>query len=181
MPLGSGKHTTEFGRWLTQHLLRNTVYYDRGDSLAEENVAAIHGFYGSEVSNITRLADEADVIVASPHGELLLVIEIEEGAISPKKLLGDLMAILMCNGFAVATDGGHRTFTITPNTQFILAGVVSPRGSKALKIEEVIAPRRGETGRLSGGIDPANVSLVFERVSQISIGVVRDRVRRMLK
>ena len=111
----------------------------------------------------------------------MLVIEIEEGAISPKKLLGDLMAILMCNRFAVATDIGHRTFTITPDTQFILAGVVSPRRNKPRKIEEVIAPRLDEIGRLSGGIDPANVSLVFESNIQKAIGVVKDRVRGMLQ
>ena len=57
MPLSSGKHTGAFGHWLTQHLPPYTVYYDHGDSLAEENVAAIHGFYGTEVSNVTRLAD----------------------------------------------------------------------------------------------------------------------------
>ena len=109
----------------------------------------------------------------------MLVIETEEGATSPKKLLGDLMAILMCNGFTVKTDIGHRYFTITLDTQFILAGVVSPRGSKAQKIEEVIAPRLEEIVRLSGGIDPANVSLVFESNIQKAIGVVRDGVRGM--
>jgi hypothetical protein len=57
MPLGSGKHTATFGYWLTRHLPSHTVYDDHGDSLAEENVAAIHGFCGREVSNVTRLAD----------------------------------------------------------------------------------------------------------------------------
>ena len=57
MPLGSGKHTAQFGHWLTQRLSGYTVYDDHGDSLAEENVAAIHGFDGTEVSNVTRSAD----------------------------------------------------------------------------------------------------------------------------
>ena len=113
--------------------------------------------------------------VASPAEETLLVIEIEEGAVSPKKLLGDLMAILMCNEFAVKTDIGHQRFTITHDTQFILAEVVLPRASKARQIDEVIAPRLEEIVRLSGGIDPQNVSLVFESNIQKAIGVVRDR------
>ena len=105
------------------------------------------------------------------------MIEIQEGAISPKRLLGDLMAILMCNGFAVKTDVGHRTFTTAPGMQFIPAGVASPKGNKLRKIEQVISPRLDELGKLSGGIDPANVSLVFESNIQKAIGVVRDRVR----
>ena len=180
----SGERTGEFGCWLTRYLAGTSgyrdyiVYYDHGDKQSEPNVAVIHGFYGTEVTNVTRLA-ELDVMVVSPRGEVVVLIEIEEGAIPPKRLLGDLLAILMCNGFAVKTDIGHGYFTITPDTQFILAGVVSSRGSKPRKIQEVIVPRLGDIGQLSGGIDPRNVSLVFESNIQTAIGVVKDRVRGM--
>ena len=60
--------------------------------------------------------------MASQHGETLSVIEIEEGAISPKKLLGDLMATLMSDGFAVKTAIGHQALTITPTRSSSLLG-----------------------------------------------------------
>ena len=185
MPPRSGKHTGEFGCWLTQYLAGTNryhdyiVYYDHGDSQAESNVAVIHGFRGSEVTNVTRLAG-VDVMVATPDGDLVLLIEIEESAMSPKKLLGDLMAILMCGGFAVKTDVGHQYFRIGPDTCFIVAGVVSLKGSKLRKLTEVIAPRLAEFGRLSDAIDPGNVSLLFESDIQTTIATLMDLVRAML-
>ena len=180
-----GVATGEFGRWLAQQVSSSSrcqgylVYYDHGDKSADPRVAAVKGFSGERVSNENRLAD-VDVIVAKPDGEVVLLVEIEERKVAPKKLLGDLMAIPMCSRFAVKTDIGHRYLTINPDTQFILAGVVSPRGSKLCQIQEVIAPRLGEFGRLSGGIDPQNVSLVFEGNIQKAIGVLRDRVRGLI-
>lgn len=185
MPLGSGKRTGEFGYWLTRYLSGipryrdHIVYYDHGDSQAEPKVAVIHGFCGSEATNVTRLA-EVDVMVAAPDGELVLLIEIEEGAIPPKKLLGDLMAILMCNAFAVKTDVEHQHFKVGPDTHFIVAGVVSPKGNKLRKITTVIAPRLAEFGPLSKAIDPGNVSLLFESDIQTTIETLQDRVRAML-
>jgi hypothetical protein len=184
MPPGSGQQTGEFGYWLTRHLAgmpryrNHIVYYDHGDSQSEPNVAVIHGFCGSEVTNVTRLA-EVDVMVATPDGELVLLVEIEEGAISPKKLLGDLLAILMCSGFAVKADIGHEYFRIAPNTYFIVAGVASPKGSKLRKITEVIAPRLGELDGLNDAIDPKNVSLVLEGGIDATLDALKDRLRGM--
>ena len=70
MPLSSGRQPAQFGHWLAQHLPRYTVHDDHGDSLAEENVAAIHGFCGAEVSNVTRLGTglSGHAGVYSPYG-----------------------------------------------------------------------------------------------------------------
>jgi hypothetical protein len=116
------------------------VYYDHGDPAIDTHVAATKGFFGTEVRNLTRLAD-IDIIVASPDQIAQLLIEIEERPCPPKKLLGDILAILLCNQFGVRDHGEQRIFRISPVTRLIVAGVVSSRGYGRRKIDEVIAPR----------------------------------------
>jgi hypothetical protein len=185
MTPAQGYRTGEFGYWLTQHLATipryrdYVVYYDHGDSQSEPNVAVIHGFCGSEVTNVTRLA-EVDVMIATPDGELVLLIEIEEREISPKKLLGDLLALLMCNGFAVKTNISHQYFRIAPNTRLVVAGVVPCKGSRPRKITEVIEPRLAELDGLSNSISPNNIQFVFEDSIETTVSVLKKRTHELL-
>ena len=90
-----GKSTGKFGSWLNDYLGSDsfyTVYYDHGIKTDDPNVAAIKGFFGDQVNNKNRLAD-IDVMVANIDKEIILLIEIEESEMSPKKLLGDIFSI----------------------------------------------------------------------------------------
>jgi hypothetical protein len=143
-----GKRTGEFGQWLTQSLEKDSqysVYYDHGDKQRNSNVASIKGFYGheitDEVSNKNRLADIDVIVVNNDNNEALLLIEIEEGEMQPKKLLGDVLAILMCNRLAVRIKNKQRYFGISSKTQLIIAGLVSNRGNGQDKIRNIITPR----------------------------------------
>ncbi|MCL5265522.1 MAG: hypothetical protein M1343_10110 [Chloroflexi bacterium] len=166
-----GLETREFGRRLAAHLLTSAehrgwfVYYDHGDATLDANVAATKGFFGTTVKNLNRLAD-IDVLVASPDGMAQLLIEIEERACSPKKILGDILAVLLCNQFAVRVQGHQQKFAISPSTKLIVAGVVPDRGQRLLKVEEIIQPRIHQLQGLPDAISPTNVELVFSATLQ---------------
>jgi len=98
-----GKETAEFGLWLKNQYASSAfrIYYDHGEKRIDNNVAAVKGYYGKKVSNQNHLAD-VDVIVASQKNEILLLIEIEEHSVSPKALLGDVLALMLCNGFTMS-------------------------------------------------------------------------------
>ena len=105
-----GVPTADFGLWLTRYMHGTPrcesyqVVYDHGIATSQSNVAAVKGFLGSSVKNVNRLAD-VDMLVATASGEPVLLIEIEERHCSPKKFLGDILAVLMCDGFAVRLAG----------------------------------------------------------------------------
>jgi hypothetical protein len=58
------------------------------------------------------------------------LIEIEETEMSPKKLLGDVFATLMCNWFALKGKNKQKYFRVSPNTKLIVAGVVQKLGDE---------------------------------------------------
>jgi len=107
-----GKWTGEFGLWLTNYLntiscyRKHSVFYDHGNKQEHPNVVAIKGFIGNHVTNANRLAD-VDVLVANDKQEIIVLIEIEESNITPKTLLGDVFASLMCNGYAAPQKLDH--------------------------------------------------------------------------
>ena len=135
----NGKYTELFGEWLTESLgnSRYTVYYDQGDKQREPMVAAIKGFLGKKVTNVNRLADN-DVMVVNDNNEIILLLEIEEVKMSPKKLLGDIFTIEMCNRFAVRINKENKYFDVSPKTRLIVAGVVPNTGSGQKKIRDII-------------------------------------------
>jgi hypothetical protein len=136
------------------------VFYDHGDAALDPAVAATKGFFGFEVKNLNRLAD-IDILVASPEGIAEVLIEIEERPSTPKKILGDILAVLLCNRFAVRVAGQQRTFGVSPRTQLVVAGVLPDRGYRLRKIQEVINPRLHQLEGLPDGVSPRNVHLVF--------------------
>ncbi len=182
MQPGHGRHTGEFGLWLTRYLesvpkyREHIIFYDHGDTRAESNVAQTKGFFGSRVTNANRLA-AIDVMVASPEREVIVLVEIEEREVTPKKLLGDVFAIPMCSGFAVKIARGQEYFTICPKTRLILAGVVPTRGVRLKKIREVIGPRLQRFAAPSDAIDPKNVTLIFEGDVETTIEILRREMR----
>ena len=98
-----GKYTADFGKKLRQYYRTHKpsidIWYDHGDAETDCHVLKTQGFYNSEPSRITNLA-EVDIMITKDK-EILFLIEIEETQSSPKRLLGDVLALLMCNGFAI--------------------------------------------------------------------------------
>jgi len=142
-----GKRTGEFGLWLGRYLEVNSqysVFYDHGNKQEDPNVAVIKGFYGHQVANKNRLADIDVMVVNNDNNEAILLIEIEEGEMPPKKLLGDVFATLICNRFAVRIENEQKYFSVSPKTRLMIAGVVSNRGAGGDKIRNTIIPRLGQ-------------------------------------
>lgn len=162
----NGGHTGEFGLWLTQYLKASDhfqnliVFYDHGNPDEYPNVVAVKGFYGQQVANRNRLAD-VDVLVANQDYEILLLIEIEESKMPPKTILGDVFSILFCNRVAVKIDDGQQYFSIGPETQLFVAGIVPGRGGGREKIEEVIRPRLRQIRVPEDAIQVKNIDFVY--------------------
>ena len=139
----NGKKTEEIGLWLTQYLKpknRYSVFYDHGNQLEDQTVVVIKGFFGDKVTNRNRLAD-VDVMVVNNDNEVILLIEIEESKMSPKKLLGDIFTAMMCNRFAVRIKKENKYFDVSSKTRLIVAGVVPNQGNERNKIRDTIMPR----------------------------------------
>ena len=139
-----GIRTGEFGLWLARYLDKNnhySIYYDHGDKQGDPNVAAIKGFCGQTVTKKNRLVDTDVIVVNNDNNSIVLLIEIEETKMSPKKLLGDVFASLMCNRFAVKVENKQKYFNISPETRLIVAGVVQKLGDGQEKISNTITPR----------------------------------------
>jgi len=178
---GQGQETDVLGRWVTEYVrsapaLRGyEVFYDHGDS-RESNVVAIKGFYGSQVTNLNRLAD-VDVMVVAPDQRVLLLVEIEERGSSPKKIIGDAVTIMMCNRFAVRQSGAQRYFEIAGHTRLIVSGVMPGQGNRLDKVDHVIVPRFRQMSGFSDGIDSGKVEFIFEP----SIVQTVDRLKRIIR
>jgi hypothetical protein len=174
-----GEQTGEFGRRLSERLGGSEspwiVYYDHGFTEVDGNVVATKGFFGNTVTNLNRLAD-VDVLLGTTDGAAALIIEIEERACSPKKLIGDVMAALLCNQFAVRVNGRQHSFRVLPTTRLIVAGVMPNQGHRIQKIEQVIVPRLREMHALPGGILPSNVELIFNATMDDTLACLNQRV-----
>ena len=176
-----GVETGAFGGWLTDYLRSSPnhreyrVYFDHGDKLKYSNVLATKGFFGDAVSNSNRLAD-LDVVVVRPDGVADLIIEIEERPCSPKKIVGDVLALLLCNRLAARIEGEQVYFKLTHETTLIVAGVQPGKGQRLAKIESVIQPRLHGLAAPADSIDPSGIRLVFaEQIDEV-IERLRDFV-----
>lgn len=179
-----GQNTGDFGSWLTVYLRDSRryrdyqVYYDHGNRTTVANVVAIKGFLGADVTNRNRLAD-VDVMIVAPNKSVRLLIEIEERPSSPKKILGDVLASILCNRFAIRLNGEQQYFSVTSDSELIVAGIVPSSGNRLLKIEQIILPRIRQLSGLSDGICPSNVGLVFSDNIDSTINRVKDMIRKM--
>ncbi len=156
----------------------SSVYFDHGDS-RRSDVAATKGFFGETVSNQNRLTD-IDIMIANRNGEVELLIEIEERDVSPKKILGDVLATILCNRFAVRCNGVQRYFRPTPTTRLLIVGTVPARGTRLKKVERVIAPQIHRLHGLPNNVTPQHVELIFACDIESAIAKLKDRVRVLL-
>jgi hypothetical protein len=166
MPAQDGIYTGRFGEWLTKYIQNSTrfrnfpFYFDHGNQQQWPNVAAIKGYYGENLSRQSQLA-QVDMMIASPEHEIVLLIEIEENPSSPKKIVGDVFTILMCNHFAVRSQNVQHTFQITPATRFVFAGWAMGEGSKLDQLYKVISPRIQNFTTPNDGIRSNNVIYIL--------------------
>jgi hypothetical protein len=121
---------------------------------------AIKGFYGNQVSNANRLAD-IDIAIVDANNQVKILIELEERISSPKKILGDVFAVAMCNYVEVKLEQYAHVFSITPETVLFVAGIINPRGSKLAQIQQILYPRLQAFSSPQDGLLLRNVSFVF--------------------
>lgn len=188
MPGKDGKHTGEFGTWLVNYYQDRkdpgyTIFYDHGDPDLDPHVAAVKGIFsaGEEhpVSSVNRLAD-IDVLVANQKQEALLLIEIEESEMAPKKILGDIFTILSCNQAAVRAGMVQKYFKITPNTRLIIAGILSRKGIKLEKINQVILPRLQAFSAPEDSVPVDQVEIISGKDIQDALDELRERLKILL-
>jgi hypothetical protein len=177
MNQGQGKQTGLFGEWLSNYLKNKpqhyVVYYDHGDRYKNPNVVSIKSFYGDKLSNQNQLA-EVDVMVTKPNHDIVAIVEIEERESPPKKIIGDIIALLMCNHFSVRLNGKNQYFRITSGTKLIVAGFINPKGSKMAQLKEVILPRILQFTPLLEGINPKNLSIICEEDLETTMVKLRE-------
>jgi len=179
-----GRRTAELGRWLVDYLRGIVngdfhIYYDHGDSQLP-NVAAIKGFVGQAVSRGTHITD-VDILVAKPNGEILFLIEIEETQQSPKKYIGTVFSVLLCNGFAVGTGTSQQHFYPTESSKLIIGGAV-PTPMRLQKLCDVVHPAIANfTVQSTKCIHPRNVIFRFSDSIDSTVRMVRKTVEDLLR
>jgi hypothetical protein len=169
-----GWYTGQFGNWIDETLPKNStwrVYYDHGGPDAHRK-SAVLGFRGSEPHHSNRLAD-VDVLIAMDDQIAEVLIEIEENPLSPKKILGDVTAALLCNHFQT-TD--RRIYSVSANTKLIVAGWASEEGSQTAKVEKVLLPWIRSLPAAAGGIFPANVDILVRASLEDAIDELKTRI-----
>jgi hypothetical protein len=179
-----GIETANFGKWLTSYLsvekgnhgLR--VFYDHGDAKLESNVAVPKAFVGEKIVSLNWLAD-VDLAVVDSNSTVRLLIEFEERARSPKAILGNVFASLICDRFAILIDGKQTYFAVDDRTQLIVAGVM-PAGDRLSRIQEIILPRLRSFSGLSGCVRPSNVQLAFAATTEFAISELKKQVVALL-
>jgi hypothetical protein len=183
--MANGVDTGKFGLWLSQYvqhadkLNQYKVFYDHGEKYSDLGAVAIKGFYGEQVTNTNRLAD-IDLLVADQQGNAKLLIEIEEHQSSPKKIIGDVFAIAMCNRIEVKQAGVRTTFHLTPETVLIVAGIVNPHGAKLTQASGVIYPRIHSFSAPQDGLQLENVQLMFHSNLKCTIESLKEQVLKIL-
>lgn len=183
MAKNPGKDTGTFGEWLDDQMntvykdLGYSVFYDHGDRSKYPNVVAVKGFYGDIVSNFNRMAD-IDVLVVNKEDEVVLLIEIEENGMSPKKLIGDIFTILMCNTIAVKKARKQKCFRVTSKSKLIIAGVV-PSGANE-KIKKVIEPQLYKFQRSGETLQTNNVKIVYGKSIMGTLDNLKSEIMTLL-
>ena len=179
-----GLETGKFGGWLTEYmqsLPRYQVYFDHGDKSRYSNVLATKGFYskcGDVVTNANRLTD-LDIVVIEPTGSAALVIEIEERPCSPKKILGDILALMLCNRLAARVDGEQKYYELSQNTKIIVAGVLPGNGCRLARIHDLIEPRLRNLNAPPDSINPTNIHFIFNEHIKDVINELKKVVQEM--
>lgn len=185
MSVKQGIETRKFGLWLTDYFEKKQrysnykVFYDHGDSKRHKNVVSTKGFFGDDVSNQNRIT-HVDVMVTN-NKEVELLIEIEERECSPKKFLGDAIAILMCNNFAVKIDKKQESYKPTRKTKVFIVGVLPNNGARIKKVNKVIAPRFIKFSAPKDTVDPKKFTFLFKEDIKFSIEELELRIKELFQ
>lgn len=168
--MAHGIETGVFGAWLTEQVALAKpdagyrVFFDHGQShvpnAGNSTAVAIKGFYGQQVSNANRLAD-VDIAIVDVNKRVKLLIEIEEHSASPKKIVGDLFTVAMCNRVEVKQGNQSHLFLITPETMLFVAGIINPKGNKLPQLHDLIHPRIQKFSSPPDGLSLRNVQFLF--------------------
>jgi len=184
MLMHDGEQTGKFGEWLTAYLNQSTkrqgytVYFDHGDK-SWPNVGVIYGFYGDHLSRRNQLT-QADVILVDQAGDIIFLIEIEERQSPPKKIIGDVFAVFMCNHFAVRHHNNQLVFRLTPETKFVFAGWASRKGSKVDQLQAVIVNRLQQFVVPHDSLNPQNIEFILEENLSSAIEKLGQRIVELL-
>lgn len=175
----AGENTGKFGEWLTGYLEGRPyqVFYDHGDPQPFPNVAKVTGFVGDQVARHNQLA-QIDVMVAGHTKEAVLLIELEESDFTPKRILGDVFSILMCNRISVRVNHKQVRFEITPHTRLIVAGIAST-SSKTAQIKKSINPRLHQFSVPIDSIQTRNVNIVGNSDLESTVSELKEIVKAM--
>lgn len=180
-----GISTGQFGEQLTRHirsksnLSKYAIYYDHGDACRNDNVVACKGFIGEDVNNLNRLAD-IDIILTEKN-KVKIIIEVEERDSSPKKIIGDIFSIAMCNNIAVKQKEKPNVFKITDKTILIVSGIVPTKGRRKEKIDNVISKNIRKFQRSEEGLNLKNTYLVFEEKIELVLDKVKILIFKVIK
>jgi hypothetical protein len=102
------------------------VYYDH----AGKEPQRLQAFVGRE-PHLQNCFAWVDILVANADTcQAELVIEIEETGADPKKILGDVMAVVLSESVAArdVCTGQHRCYHITPQTELWVCFPTEPKG-----------------------------------------------------
>ena len=121
-------------------------------------------------------------MVVNDQEEVVLLIEIEESKSgnSPKKLLGDIFAILCCNRVAVKVEDEQKLFKISPDTQLIIATHLHTRNGMQMKINEIILPRLRQFAVPIGAIPVENISFVVGKTLMAMLDNLKSKTKDLL-
>jgi len=174
----AGSETRKLGKWLYEHCANHglpfDVYYHHGYKGKDPHVASPQGFYGGKASTLTNLAI-VDVVVGTNDGKAKLIVEIEEHSASPKKVIGNILAIMMCNAFKAC----GRNYHVNEDTSLILACWFTEKGRGREKAEHLFN-RIKEWGGFRGGVAIRNVHLILENNLSDLIARTKDTVLELL-
>lgn len=175
-----GKNTRAFGKEITQiYEPKYKIFYDHGEKVKNKNVFRCKGFYGNDVENVNRLSN-VDLIIANISKYVKVLIEIEERASSPKKIIGDIFSIAMCNKVGIAINKKNQEyFKITKNTYLIVGGVIPIKGKRKDKIE-IIKQRIKIFKRKDDGLDLNKVELYFDEKLEDVLTQIRRKLKKIL-
>lgn len=154
------------------------IYYDHGIKDVDPHVAKPLGFYGKYVKNLNRITD-TDILIG--HGnKVILLLEIEERHASPKKVLGNIFANMMCNRYAIKRNDCHAYYDITDHTKLILSLLYKEKGYVKQKITN-IKKRIDEIDRFPNGILTKNIVILWETCFETLIETTKKYVKNFLE
>lgn len=149
-----------------------TFYYDHGGQKeCPDDVARIKGFAGTDVKRVNILT-LVDLMLADSKGNILMLIEVEEGSVHPKRALGNVLPLLLCDRCAVRCKGKQRYFEITADTKLCVVGKMPEKGDRIEKIGQVIEPRLHQMTGFANRLRPQNVYFVFDIELEYSIAAI---------